>query len=910
MDDNDNVDAPKVVIDKKDENDDNQKLKDMRSTEEKNEIFQETNSKSRSCNKNGNKYKSRKSRSHSKSKSSSRRRSRSKERKDRKRSTTPEYRRKRSRSRERRRSRDRRSRSRDRQRRSRSIRKRYRSKSRDRKADEAVNSNERTVNGNKSPTRRNHRHSNYKSDRRHRRSNSRDIERRPSDGDRRYRGSPKYESNYDRSNNYGEIRRNEYSSSQRNNYHRDRNYSRRFNDDQFEKSDVINDDISTRKRDEPLFGIDLSEQSKLSDKEDIYNNSSTIPVLLSSLDNLNKKNPQHSMESQPSNFVRPVIMSANDIRFPPPRLATSQPNLVNFKELLPNMREPPPNFLAFRADSNFQVGMNNNNFQTLQPTTQQSQIIRPPLPVLNQGPINLRNFEPNQVIRPMQMLQGPGARIEIPIDLRFLSPELRLSMFNTNSANRPTMIQQNQLANIFRGFQVDPTRMMQQSAAQPQQQQSTQHLLAPPQRFLSDVRLLSASSQQQHQPADVPPPPPPLSSLINNRPTLVQHHLPFNVINNVSNKTSDGSSTTNAAFHPSQDRHVLQNQIPTSDFNVKPEGNLLPRAPIITHRFPPPPPPPAPSSLSQPSSTTNSLDSLGSQNLSSTANDEKLITAIKSNVKQKTATSSELYSPNSCASDSSSVDAYTEALFEEPFVDNGTPLEEESDSSLNVSQSVDVPHNDNLTLSNLKSNNENIASNGILKFKDDESLINKTISNNKVQDRVSNMDKNTIDNETEQNKSMFKSLVQKNLDLTGTLNLFHVNDLKKVLETANSASKKSTHDIENKTLNPAKNACSGMGAAKLSKTQKMEQIADEVKAALRPHFFKKLISKDDYKDIMRRAVPKIFNSKSTLDSTRIQSFIQEYVNKITRSRKSGKMKNTTAHGASHDKKHAIVKINP
>ena len=37
----------------------------------------------------------------------------------------------------------------------------------------------------------------------------------------------------------------------------------------------------------------------------------------------------------------------------------------------------------------------------------------------------------------------------------------------------------------------------------------------------------------------------------------------------------------------------------------------------------------------------------------------------------------------------------------------------------------------------------------------------------------------------------------------------------------------------------------------------MEQIAEEVKVALKPHFSKNLITKEEYKDIMRKAVPKV-----------------------------------------------------
>ena len=39
----------------------------------------------------------------------------------------------------------------------------------------------------------------------------------------------------------------------------------------------------------------------------------------------------------------------------------------------------------------------------------------------------------------------------------------------------------------------------------------------------------------------------------------------------------------------------------------------------------------------------------------------------------------------------------------------------------------------------------------------------------------------------------------------------------------------------------------------------MERIADEVKAALKPFFVGGQIDKEEYKDIMRRDVPKVSN---------------------------------------------------
>lgn len=43
----------------------------------------------------------------------------------------------------------------------------------------------------------------------------------------------------------------------------------------------------------------------------------------------------------------------------------------------------------------------------------------------------------------------------------------------------------------------------------------------------------------------------------------------------------------------------------------------------------------------------------------------------------------------------------------------------------------------------------------------------------------------------------------------------------------------------------------------MSKQELKEEIANEVKMVLKPFFSTGLISKEDYKDIMRRAVPKV-----------------------------------------------------
>jgi PHD and RING finger domain-containing protein 1 len=43
----------------------------------------------------------------------------------------------------------------------------------------------------------------------------------------------------------------------------------------------------------------------------------------------------------------------------------------------------------------------------------------------------------------------------------------------------------------------------------------------------------------------------------------------------------------------------------------------------------------------------------------------------------------------------------------------------------------------------------------------------------------------------------------------------------------------------------------------LKKLNRQERVVEEVKVALKPHYTKKLINKEEYKDILRRAVPKV-----------------------------------------------------
>ena len=43
----------------------------------------------------------------------------------------------------------------------------------------------------------------------------------------------------------------------------------------------------------------------------------------------------------------------------------------------------------------------------------------------------------------------------------------------------------------------------------------------------------------------------------------------------------------------------------------------------------------------------------------------------------------------------------------------------------------------------------------------------------------------------------------------------------------------------------------------LKKLNRQERVVEEVKLALKPHYYKKVINKEDYKEILRRSVPKV-----------------------------------------------------
>lgn len=76
----------------------------------------------------------------------------------------------------------------------------------------------------------------------------------------------------------------------------------------------------------------------------------------------------------------------------------------------------------------------------------------------------------------------------------------------------------------------------------------------------------------------------------------------------------------------------------------------------------------------------------------------------------------------------------------------------------------------------------------------------------------------------------------------------------------------------------------------LKKVQRQERIVEEIKTVLKPHYNRKRINKDDYKEILRKCVPKVCHSKKgDINPTKIQKLVKGYVRKYHHSRKRTNM---------------------
>lgn len=75
----------------------------------------------------------------------------------------------------------------------------------------------------------------------------------------------------------------------------------------------------------------------------------------------------------------------------------------------------------------------------------------------------------------------------------------------------------------------------------------------------------------------------------------------------------------------------------------------------------------------------------------------------------------------------------------------------------------------------------------------------------------------------------------------------------------------------------------------LKKLNRLERVVEEVKLVIKPFYNKKQINKEEYKDILRRAVPKICHSRTgEINPIKIQKLIKAYVHKVRARRRISK----------------------
>ncbi|XP_015111930.1 uncharacterized protein LOC107037735 [Diachasma alloeum] len=74
----------------------------------------------------------------------------------------------------------------------------------------------------------------------------------------------------------------------------------------------------------------------------------------------------------------------------------------------------------------------------------------------------------------------------------------------------------------------------------------------------------------------------------------------------------------------------------------------------------------------------------------------------------------------------------------------------------------------------------------------------------------------------------------------------------------------------------------------LKKLNRQERVVEEVKLVLKPHYTKKHVTKEEYKDIMRKAVPKICHNKTgEINPKKIAQLVEAYVRKCRSNKRKG-----------------------
>jgi len=82
----------------------------------------------------------------------------------------------------------------------------------------------------------------------------------------------------------------------------------------------------------------------------------------------------------------------------------------------------------------------------------------------------------------------------------------------------------------------------------------------------------------------------------------------------------------------------------------------------------------------------------------------------------------------------------------------------------------------------------------------------------------------------------------------------------------------------------------------LKKVQRQERIVEEVKLVLKPAYNNRKINKENYKEILRKAVPKICHSRhGEINPSKIEKLVQSYIKKLNHSKgkKGGEKFNNT-----------------
>uniref|UniRef100_A0A8C0J193 SFR19-like C-terminal domain-containing protein n=1 Tax=Chelonoidis abingdonii TaxID=106734 RepID=A0A8C0J193_CHEAB len=81
----------------------------------------------------------------------------------------------------------------------------------------------------------------------------------------------------------------------------------------------------------------------------------------------------------------------------------------------------------------------------------------------------------------------------------------------------------------------------------------------------------------------------------------------------------------------------------------------------------------------------------------------------------------------------------------------------------------------------------------------------------------------------------------------------------------------------------------GMGGTPSPKLHTQERAVEEVKLAIKPYYQKKEITKEEYKDILRKAVHKICHSKSgEINPVKVNNLVRAYVQRYKYFRKHGR----------------------